>query len=208
VCALVLAGGAGQRIGGDKALLEVDGVPLILRTICALRSVPLITGILVIGRESLPFDEDGVQCVADEYPGAGPLGGLLTGLRAASSGHCLAVGCDMPFLDSGLLGHLTELAWEYDAVVPMWHGHPQPLCTVYGHALLRVGHERLLRGDASLHGTIRSLTSVRWVPEDEVRVFDPEGRTFINVNTLDDLERAQHVAESSASAATIRPGAV
>lgn len=207
VSALVLAGGAGQRMGRDKALLEVVGVPLIVRVIRVLRLLPSVTDTLVIGRNDLPFAEDGLQFVADRYPGAGPLGGLITGLSVAQRDHCLTVGCDMPFLEPRLLGHLVGLAPGYEAVVPVWDGHPQPLCAVYDRAVFRVGQKQLSRGESSLHRTIRSLTSVRWVLEEEVRMYDLEGRSFINVNTVDDLERAQHISDRSAPAATLRPGA-
>ena len=53
---------------------------------------------------------DGVRTAADIYPGHGSLGGIFTGLSAARGDYGIVVACDMPFLNTGLLQFMVDLA--------------------------------------------------------------------------------------------------
>src|SRR5215469_13627088 len=98
--AFVLAGGGSTRFGSDKALVQVDGKPMLVRLCAMLRGVTSSVAIIGSGEKYGSF---GVECVADQWPGEGPLGGIITALMHAHTRNqrdawCLVVGCDMPFL--------------------------------------------------------------------------------------------------------------
>src|SRR2546423_5615048 len=112
----VLAGGASARFGRDKALVEFDGRPMLLR----MRD--LVRGVL--GRATViaspgKYASIGVESIADRWPGEGPLGGILTALLSNDSGERLGwnfvVGCDMPFLTRAWLGFLAQRATASEA---------------------------------------------------------------------------------------------
>ena len=90
-----LAGGASSRMGRDKALLELGGVPLIVRTA---RLVEAVVGSATVVGDTAAIRALGLRTVADDWPGAGPLGGIATALRVSSAPWSLVVACDLPYL--------------------------------------------------------------------------------------------------------------
>ena len=176
-------------MGRDKASIEVEGIPLLLRTLQSLEAVP-VTSLLVVGRTGFPGASRDVRFIPDERPGAGPLAGLLTAARHAGRAHFLLVACDMPWLQTDLLRRLVELSAGQDAVVPHWAGKLQPLCAVYSASVAGEAKALLDRGERSLTACVEALPNVRWLTEDEVRAYDPQGLSFLNVNTPYDLDRA------------------
>jgi molybdopterin-guanine dinucleotide biosynthesis protein A len=100
---VVLAGGRSQRFGGvDKARLPLGGRTLLQRAIDAL--VPVTTRRLVVG--GVPGDS--AETVPDRFPGAGPLGGILTALDAIDTSHALLLAVDLPFISGSLLEDLQR----------------------------------------------------------------------------------------------------
>jgi molybdenum cofactor guanylyltransferase len=109
---VVLAGGRSQRFGGvDKTRLPLGGRTLLQRAVDALK--PLTVTCLVIGGRPMP----GIETVPDRYPGAGPLGGLLTALDAIDSSHALILAADLPFISGSLLRDVQRAGADAAAAV-------------------------------------------------------------------------------------------
>lgn len=210
---IVIAGGASRRMGIDKALLPVppEDTPLLRHIIEQLAG--LISGqtIVVANDRSLVAKaglSPSVHQVPDRYPGAGALGGLATGL-GLSSGWSIAVACDMPLVAPALFAWLTEHARSpgeagtdedgdprWDAIVPVTEGYPQPLHALYHRRCLPAIEAMLARRNlriAELYDAVR----VRYVPEQKLRRHDPELRSFFNVNTPQDWQRALALIEQT-----------
>src|ERR1700733_522697 len=79
----VLAGGGSRRFGRDKALAEFDGEPLIAR-LCRVLQTATSTPVRIIG-DAAKYSQIGVECIADRWPGEGPLGGIITALEATNA---------------------------------------------------------------------------------------------------------------------------
>ena len=134
--AIVLAGGRSRRMGRPKALLEHEGVPLvvwILRRVEPLCQQQLLAG----GTKNIPAavhqSMPDVKVVTDAFPGAGPLAGLQAGLAAGSTDANLLLACDLPALDPKLVEFLLN-HWQperFDAVVPWVEERWQPLHALY-----------------------------------------------------------------------------
>jgi molybdopterin-guanine dinucleotide biosynthesis protein A len=187
----VLAGGQSSRMGQDKAWLPVGGRPVVERVVE--RVAPLSDDVLLIANVHAPYGRLPARLVGDVYPGKGSLGGIYTALQAARYDHCLVVACDMPFLDAGLLRYLIGLAPSYDVVVPRVEGFPETLHAIYGKRCLEPIQRRLLAGQLKIVGFFDEVR-VRYVERDDVACFDPQFRSFMNMNTPADWERLQQLA--------------
>jgi molybdenum cofactor guanylyltransferase len=188
----ILAGGRARRFGGRlKALVEVDGEPVIVRQLRAVGE--LASEVLVVAENPAAFGAYPVRVIADRYPGAGPLAGLDAALAAAAAPRVLALACDMPDVSPRVLSHLLERAASADLVVPVVDGSIQPLCAVYGEAMAPVVAALLAQGrlravelpDAAEAAGLRVLR----VGRAELAPLDPDLRTFANLNSPGDHAR-------------------
>lgn len=187
---VVLAGGQSRRFGQDKALLEIDGQPLISRIVDKL-SV-LSDDLLIVTNDPDHYEclARSIRLVPDEQPGAGALMGVYSGLRASRHPHALCVACDMPFLNVDLLAYLVGLAEGYDVVVPRMGDYLEPLHAVYAKACLPA-MRRLLTANRRQIVAFFPDVRVRYVDADEINRLDPDHLSFVNVNTPQDWVRAR-----------------
>ena len=205
VSGIVLAGGASRRMGQSKAWIELGGSFFIVRVIEALRRV--CDEILIVANDSAEFEALHARVVADEFPDTGSLGGLYSGLNAASNELTVAVACDMPFLNPQALEFLISLSPDYDTVIPSVRDERKPdklgssantakkkslhpLHAVYRKTCLAPMREAIVRNDLrmiSFHDAVR----VRIVEQSELQDVDPKFFSFWNVNTPQELQRAQ-----------------
>jgi molybdopterin-guanine dinucleotide biosynthesis protein A len=189
VGSIVLAGGKSRRMGRDKALLPFQGTTLLNHVVGIVRQVS--EPVLVVAEAADKYDvPSGVRVILDRYPGAGPLGGLITGLRELGEGRHLAVACDMPTLRPDVLHFILTRCDGYDAAVPVVDGRMQPLCTAYDFSCADKLEELFCEGARSLLETLASL-HCRVIEESELRPLDPTLSTFSNWNTPDDLPYGQ-----------------
>lgn len=185
---VVLCGGTGRRMGGDKALLPVDGQPLVDRVVARLRQVcaPVV---LAVGDDPrrLADRADGVVC--DEPPGAGPLAGIAAGLAAAGSEAVAVCAVDHPHANPWLLADLAAMAVGHHAAVPVVEGWPQPLHAVWTRGSLATLRAYLAAGHRSVRGALDHLD---WVAVDR-SVWarrDPQARFAADIDTPEDLAGA------------------
>jgi molybdopterin-guanine dinucleotide biosynthesis protein A len=180
----ILAGGASSRMGRDKAFIELNGQPLIVR---AARLLEPIVGHPAIIGPAERFAPLGLRAIPDDHPGFGPLGGIATALGAATHSWNLIIGCDLPFLTRDWLEFLIRRALESqaDAVLPLSTQGAEPLCAMYHQqagpqisAALAQDIRKITQGLASL--AIVTLAPEEWKP------FDSLGLLFKNINTPED----------------------
>lgn len=202
ISAAVLAGGRSRRMGTDKALLQVDGAPLLARAIQAVSTVS--ADVFVVG-DRPAYHALGVPVVADAYPETGTLGGIATALRNAQCDHVLVVACDMPHLNVDLLQLLVDEPRDYDILVPALAGERsqqggrqtfETLHAIYAKSCLPFIEARLQRGEYKAIGFFEDVT-VRTVDEDWLRRVDPELRSFVNVNDRAELDRVSAYGRTS-----------
>jgi molybdopterin-guanine dinucleotide biosynthesis protein A len=190
VSVAIQAGGRSERIGRDKALVRLAGRPLIAHVLE--RAAPLGDEVLVTTNSPDDYAFLGLRLVADEQPGAGALAGLQTALRAARHEVVLVLACDLPFVCIPLLEHMLRLASQADAVIPRWRGEFEPLHAVYRRTCLPAVDLALKEGRQRMISFLPVVRSTI-VEEDQVAAFDPQGLTFFNINTPDDLQTAEQI---------------
>jgi len=195
VCAgFVLAGGRSSRMGREKALLEINGTPLLLRAAQLL--APLCSGVTIVGTPER-YQHLGFAAIADEQPDIGPLGGILTALGHADSPWNLVTACDLPYLTADWLRYLMGRAAASPArvVLPESDSGPEPLCAVYHREAAAAIRAEITRGQLKVTRALQSLPVERVSPAD-IRPFDPRGVLFQNLNTPEDYQRARADLES------------
>jgi molybdenum cofactor guanylyltransferase len=178
---VVLAGGVGRRIGGDKAIVELEGRPLLHYPLNVLRAV--LDDVAVVAKPStvLPgLDADIAIWLEAEEP-RHPLAGIVHALRCAGGRPVVVVAGDMPFVTRSLVASLArERARGAVAVVPRAAGRLQPLCARYDPRALTA----LAACDftAPLRDVVAGLSPriIEW-PDDE---------PFFNVNHPEDILQA------------------
>ena len=184
---IILAGGENKRMGVDKAFLTVAGIPLIEHVLRVLGSV--VHQIIIVTNSPERYRTYDARIVTDRLEQRGSLVGIYSGICSSESEFNLVVACDMPFLNAELLSYLMELAPGYDAVVPAFGKLIEPLHAVYSKRLLPVIEERI-REDERRIRSIFGHANVRYVTEKEISRFDPERRSFINLNTPQQYKEA------------------
>jgi molybdopterin-guanine dinucleotide biosynthesis protein A len=186
VSAAIMAGGKSKRMGQDKAWIELDGEPLIKRVADVLRQVA--DEVMVVANDPR-YALLGLRVVPDKYPAGGALGGIATGVGAATHDTVLVAACDMPFLSVELWRAILAHRGEADVVIPRVGGEYETLHALYTKAcvphMARSVAENRLRV-ISFFDQVRVLA----LEEAELRAVDPTLRSFTNVNTPEELASA------------------
>lgn len=192
VTGVIQAGGRSTRMGGEpKALLDLGGRRIIERVVDALAAV--LPDVMLVTNTPDAYAFLGLRMVPDVHPGAGSLGGIYSGLRAATGGAAFTVACDMPFLRPEIVRLVVERAADADVVIPRVGEQLETLHAVYGKRCLPAMEARIAAGRLKITGFFEDVRVVE-IPEAEIaRIADP-AIVFMNVNTPDELARARTLA--------------
>jgi molybdopterin-guanine dinucleotide biosynthesis protein A len=185
LAATILTGGSASRYGGaPKGLLRLpDGTTILSRAVVALRNAG-IHRVLLAANDHTPYRDLGLPMAADDRPGCGPLGGIVTALRywAGQADGVLFLPCDLPALTDR---EVEALAAAFNppraplAAARTTDGRWHPLCSV-----VHVGKAAIL-ADALEHGE-RSVWRL-WEQLGAKPVRFADDAPFFNVNTPEDL---------------------
>lgn len=181
----IQAGGQSTRMGQDKSFVKFEGRPMI--EIIKERVAGLGNETIVVSNNHEPYAYLELPLYADLYPDTGPLGGIFTALNAARYTHVLVVACDMPWLNRSLLTHLNTLKESADVIVPRWDKYPEPMHAIYSFRCLEPIEERIKNNKLKITGFFPDVV-VYFVDREEIMRFDPQGRSFTNVNTPEDIQ--------------------
>ena len=210
--AFVVAGGQSTRMGRDKALLLLDGTPLIARALDQVRSLGLPTRICGSRPDLARF----ANVIPDNFPRCGPLAGIEAALAVSDTKLNLFLPVDLPLLPAAFIRWLLTRAKRTDAVatLPVIADRPQPLCAIYSRRLLEGIRHCLAAGDYKVMNGIRSAagslsepidlfdveTVAATLRTDEWACSMPVTDWFCNVNTPAEYERLM-LRHSSATGA-------
>ena len=177
ITGVIQAGGRSTRMGGrPKALLELGGRRIIDRVAHVVRQVA--DDLLIVTNTPELYASLGLPMVPDAFPDHGSLGGIYSGLQAASGDAAFTVACDMPFL-------MPEVA-RLDHVGEQW----ETLHACYGKACLAPIETRLRAGRLKIVGFYEEVRVLGIAASAVARYRAPEVM-FMNVNTPEELEAAR-----------------
>ncbi len=196
ISAIVLAGGKSRRMGQDKRRLKLWGEagPNLLEHTVQLVG-QLCNDVVVVLNDAEQWPQLRARHIADIYPNAAALGGIYSGLSAANNKRALVVACDMPFLKLELLSFLIHYPAVYDALIPRSTMPEEmrnllgvePLHAIYSKACLPVLQARLNARQLHITGFLSAVHTL-FVEPHEYSHLDPQGRSFLNLNTAAQLE--------------------
>ena len=187
---VILAGGLSTRYGGcNKALLRVGGVRILDRLFEAFEG--LFDEIILVTNRPEEFLAWDALIVTDLFPVRSSLTGIHTGLFYAGRPHAFVAACDTPFLQRGVIEAVLErIEPAVDLVIPHTAAGLEPLCAAYSKRCLRAVEDHLRRGLFKIQWALAGKR-IREIPEEVLRRSDPDLRSFFNVNTPEDLTRAE-----------------
>jgi molybdopterin-guanine dinucleotide biosynthesis protein A len=189
----ILAGGENRRIPLLKGHIEINGKKIIDSSVNLMRN---LFGRAVISTNTPElYFYCGAPMIGDIINQRGPLTGIFSVLSNIKDDAIFVAACDMPFLNERLIRYMVDTynnfnsgTNKWDAVIPVFEGKPQPLFGIYSKNILGVIEERLNKGLKRLKDLLTEI-NVLYIKEEEVRQIDPEGRSFLNINTMEDLEK-------------------
>ena len=175
--AIVLAGGRSRRMNRQKALLKVNGRPLIETIVAQIR--PCFEHILISAANKGPLAFLNLPVVEDEAPGQGPLPAILTALRASPHAGNFILACDIPVIDIPFMQMILARSGRFEIVVPRYRdGKTEPLFAAYDHSVIPAIEKQLAAGEQRISSLFRTCRT-GFVPMD--------GQNwFRNLNTMEE----------------------
>jgi len=221
--AIILAGGKGQRFQTpngkwqDKALAELRGKPLL---VLAVKSVSQVVDEVIVvvneearkteyGKVLAAFDAPKVGLVTDlKINGlSGPLVAIYTGLKTVEADYYLTVPADVPMLSQRVAEYLFTKIEDSYVAVPMWpNGRLETLLMILSRKVCfsitdLLCHLERSHPDDIIRGTLRTLFVS---PLGDIKILDPELKSFVNVNSQQDLNLLQPRQGQGSMAANLR----
>jgi molybdopterin-guanine dinucleotide biosynthesis protein A len=191
ISGIILSGGKSLRMGKNKAFIEIDGISMIDRTINLFKKI--FNEILVITNNKEQFLHiNNAKIYNDLIPFKGALGGLYTGLFYSSYEYSFCVACDMPFLNESLIKYLISKLNGEDIIVPKTKEGLEPLHALYSKRCLSPIKEMIDSGKSRIID-IYPLLNVKVIEENEFIALDPGRKSFLNINTPEELDRIKRM---------------
>ncbi|NJD04799.1 MAG: molybdenum cofactor guanylyltransferase [Ruminiclostridium sp.] len=184
---IILAGGKSSRIKVEKAFLKIGDKPIIEIILNKLKKV--FPDIIIVTNSPSEYKYLGVKLFRDIIPEKGSLGGLYTGLVNSESRFNFVVACDMPFISENLIREVVGNGDEYDVIVPKINNNYEPLFAMYSKSCVSFIKKQLDEDNLKITNFFPFIR-LKEVAEYEIKQFDPDFHSFININTGIDYEDA------------------
>ena len=190
---VILSGGLNTRFGGtNKALSCIGGRRIIDRLLDVFTE--LFDEIILVTNHPRQFLKWDLTIVTDIFDLRSSLTGIHTGLFYAHNPYAFFSACDTPFLKKELVEILIEqIDQKIDIIMPETTAGFEPLCAIYSKRCLKPAEDHLKAKKLKIQWAFRS-NRIKHIPENQLRSVDPELRSFFNINTPEDLARAEEMA--------------
>jgi len=186
ITGIILAGGKNSRMGINKAFLEIDGKRLIDNILSIYQRI--FSEIIIVTNDPFPYREflDTI-IVTDIYKEKGSLGGIYTGLFYAVNDYSFIAACDMPYLNKDFILYMIEQIGKNDIIVPELPEGFQALHAIYSRRCLPAIKKMILTDKLKIAGLYKDMRLLK-ITEEKIKLFNTDGRLFLNINTPEDLK--------------------
>lgn len=185
ITGIILAGGQSTRMGGnDKGLVELQGKPLYQHVLERLKNQ--VDDIIISANRNISiYQQSGYQVIRDVEEGfAGPLAGILTGMKAANSEWVIFAPCDVPGLPLDLVTRLWNEKGDNNAVYVTDGSRDHPTLLLINRILIEPLTTYLQNGDRKLMLFITQIGA-------KAISFIDQPDAFLNLNSPEDLSNWQ-----------------
>ncbi len=184
--ALILAGGENKRIRFHKGLLEFNGRRIIETTSEILKKY--FNKMIISTNNPEQFYYLGYQMIGDVFDYRGPMTGIFSVFFCSGVSEIFVVACDMPFINGDLIDIIINNYNGQDAVIPVFNATPQPLLGIYSSTIMCIMEQRIKVNKRSMMSLLNNINT-HFIKEEEIVRVDPEGRSFVNINTIEEYEK-------------------
>jgi len=193
---VILSGGLNTRFKGqNKAFIRV-GQKRILDRLYDVFS-DLFDDIILVTNHPLKFLDWDATIVTDIFPVRSSLTGIHAGLFYMKNPFGFFSACDTPFLKKELVKTLVEqIENNTDIIMPETAAGFEPLCAVYSKRCLKQAERHLKENKLKIQWAFRGHRT-RYIPENVLLQQDPDLMSFFNINTPEDLTRAEEMIARS-----------
>src|SRR3990167_1356507 len=201
---IILAGGENKRMPVLKAFIKINGEKIIERNLKIMRQ--LFKEIFIVTNQPELYLYLKTPLLGDVYDIRGPMTGIFTSLLNSSNNWVFISACDMPFINGELIKYMASKRDNYDAVVPKSPLRPllvkvmtrrgrrgdyiEPLFAFYSKQLMPSMEKAIFSNKTGIKDFLKDK-KVKYISAEEIRDIDAKAMSFINLNTLKDMERVQ-----------------
>ena len=189
---VILAGGLNTRFSGiNKAFVRVGGKRILdyVYDLCN----DLFEEIILVTNDPLQYLEWDAVVTTDLFPIRSSLTGIHAGLFCATTPYAFFTACDSPFLTKEVAETIIDqIEPRFDVFIPKTSAGLEPLCAVYSKQCLKPVEQQLIQKKLKIHGFFENVR-VKKIPEKIFLEKDPDLISFFNINTPEDLNRAEKI---------------
>lgn len=199
---VILSGGLNTRFDGEnKAFISVGGRRIIDRLLDVFSD--LFDEIILVTNHPELFLQWNLTIVTDIFDLRSSLTGIHTGLFYSNNPYAFFSACDTPFLKKELVEILVkQIEQKIDIIMPETAAGFEPLCAIYSKRCLKPAEDHLKANKVKIQWAFRS-NRIKNIPENQLRTVDPELRSFLNINTPEDLVRAEEMVAKPPAVSSI-----
>lgn len=188
---VILAGGRNSRFPVPKGHVRINGTSILENILDLFRQ--RFKEVLISTNNPSGFLRYGLPLFGDILKSRGPLSGIHSGL--VNSGTDIFVAAwDMPYIKPEVLDLIASCHIDakkqrgIDATVPIFENRPQPLLAVYCPSASEYIKSAIYEDKTTIRKLLYDIKT-NFIDEDRLRGIDPEGLSFVNINTIEDYER-------------------
>lgn len=191
---VILSGGLNTRFSGkEKAFIQVGGKRILDRLYRVFSD--LFDEIILVTNEPLKYIEWDFNIVTDLFSNRSSLTGIHAGLFYMKNPFGFFSACDTPFLKKEVVETIVEyIDSNVDLVMPETSSGMEPLCAVYSKRCLKAAEDHLRQNKYKIQLALRKKR-IKKIPESILRAADPSLVSFFNINTPQDLNRAEEIMQ-------------
>lgn len=191
----ILAGGQSRRFGRDKTVAKINNKTL--TEILADKLCNISDDVMVISKDNtkFSFSINNVRFLKDFTDDQSPLVGIITALQNAKNDKVFIVSADTPFLSFELVNFLYKFTDKYEIVLTEINNKINTLCGFYQKRTLQTFLDLFNKKNYRLIDSYKHINTKFISDITEIKMYDPELLSFININTPEDYEYAKKIAE-------------
>ena len=192
---IILAGGQNIRFSRqNKAFISIGGKRILDHIYEVFTK--LFAEIILVTNDPLQYLEWDLNIGTDLFPIRSSLTGIHAGLFYSTNPYSFFIACDTPFLKMEMVEVIVNsIEPDIDIILPETSEGLQPLCAVYSKQCLKPVERQLTRKELQIRRFFKKVR-VKKLPENLLRENDPDLLSFFNINTSDDLAKAEEIVQN------------